>query len=89
MKLVSAFVGLAALGGVTLSSGAASAAPIEVPTGYVCNEWGHCWQRHYHGGYYHPHYWGGTAGTIIGVTAGAGIIGLAGTAGIIGTTGEI
>lgn len=59
MKLVSAFVGLAALGGVTLSSGAASAAPIEVPTGYVCNEWGHCWQRHYHGGYYHPHYWGG------------------------------
>jgi len=34
MKLVSAFVGLAALGGVTLSSGAASAAPIEVPTGY-------------------------------------------------------
>ena len=59
MKLVSALIGLAALGGVALSSGAASAAPIEVPAGYVCNEWGHCWQRHYYGGYYHPHYWGG------------------------------
>ena len=30
------------------------------PAGYVCNEWGHCWHRHYDGGgYYHPHYWGG------------------------------
>jgi len=59
MKLVSALIGVAALGGVVLSSGAASAAPIEVPPGYVCNEWGHCWQRHYYGGYYHPQYWGG------------------------------
>jgi hypothetical protein len=66
MKLVSAFVGLAALGGVALSSGAASAQPIDVPSasgvvpsGYICNEWGHCWHRHYGGGYYHPHYWGG------------------------------
>jgi hypothetical protein len=70
MKLVSALVGLAALGGVALSSTAASASSINipvsatgivVPTGYVCNEWGHCWHRHsyYGGGYYHPHYWGG------------------------------
>ena len=68
MKLVSAFVGLAALGGVALSGGAASAQPIDVPgasgvvpSGYICNEWGHCWHRHYYGGggYYHPHYWGG------------------------------
>ena len=67
MKLVSAFVGLAALGGVALFSGAASAQPIDVPSasgvvpsGYICNEWGHCWHRHsYGGGYYHPHYWGG------------------------------
>ena len=67
MKLVSAFIGLAALGGVALSNGAASAQPIEVPSasgvvpsGYICNEWGHCWHRHYYGGgYYHPQYWGG------------------------------
>ena len=69
MKLVSALVGLAALGGVALSSAAASATPIDVPVsttgivvpaGYVCNEWGHRWHRHYYGGgYYHPHYWGG------------------------------
>ncbi len=69
MKLVSALAGLAALGGVALSSAAASAEPIDVPAsttgivvpaGYVCNEWGHCWHRHYFGGgYYHPHYWGG------------------------------
>ena len=70
MKLVSALVGLAALGGVALSSAAASAMPIEVPaagaavpSGYICNEWGHCWHRHnYGGGYYHPHYWGGGYG---------------------------
>ena len=63
MKLVSALVGLAALGGVALSSAAASAAPVEVPVtatgmvvpaGYVCNEWGHCWHRH--DGWHHP--WG-------------------------------
>ena len=67
MKLVSGLVGLAALAGVALSGAAASATPIDVPaatgvvpSGYVCNEWGHCWHRHYYGrGYYHPHYWGG------------------------------
>jgi hypothetical protein len=67
MKLVSALVGLAALGGVALSTGAVSAQPIDVPSasgvvpsGYICNEWGHCWHLHYNGGgYYHPHYWGG------------------------------
>jgi hypothetical protein len=68
MKLVSALVGLAALGGVALSSGTASAMPVAVPAqaspvvraAYVCNEWGHCWHQHDYGyGYYHPHYWGG------------------------------
>jgi hypothetical protein len=68
MKLVSALIGLAALGGVALSSGAASAMPAAVPAqsssvipaAYTCNEWGHCWHQHYDGGgYYHPHYWGG------------------------------
>jgi hypothetical protein len=69
MKIISALVGLAALGGVALSSAAASAAPIDAPTsttgivvpaGYVCNEWGHCWHQHRYGGYYyHPHYYGG------------------------------
>ena len=65
MKLVSALVGLAALGGVALSSAAASAqesTTVSVPAGYICNEYGHCWHRHYYGGgggYYHPHYWGG------------------------------
>ena len=66
MKLVSALVGLAALGGVALSSAAASAqtsTSVVVPAGYVCNEWGHCWPRHHYGeGYYHPHYWGGYGG---------------------------
>jgi hypothetical protein len=71
MKITSALIGIAALGGVALSSGAASAMPVAVPVqassvvvpaGYVCNEWGNCWHRHYYGygyGYYHPHYWGG------------------------------
>ena len=75
MKITSALIGLAALGGVALSSGTASAMPVApaqtssvvVPAGYVCNEWGHCWHRHYwhrqydgYGyGYYHPHTWGG------------------------------
>jgi hypothetical protein len=80
MKLVSALVGLAALGGVALSTGAASAMPIGIPAqasnieqaAYVCNPWGHCWNRpddgygygggwgwHHWNGYYHPHYWGG------------------------------
>jgi hypothetical protein len=66
MKLVSALVGLAALSGVALSSGAASAqTTVNVPAGYVCNEYGHCWHRHYWGGgggYYHRHYWGGGYG---------------------------
>src|SRR5580704_17199349 len=47
MKLVSALVGLAALGGVALSSAAASAMPVAVPAqaspvvraAHVCNEW--------------------------------------------------
>jgi len=71
MKLVSALVGLAALGGVALSAATASAMPVTIPgqasqvsnvrqANYVCNEWGHCWHRPYAGdGYYHPHYWGG------------------------------
>jgi hypothetical protein len=63
MKLVSSLIGLAALGGVALSSGAASAATstVVVPAGYVCNEWGHCWHRHYGSGYgyHHPHTYGG------------------------------
>jgi hypothetical protein len=69
MKIVSALVGLAALGGVTLSVAPASAMPADmsaqasqspyvVQAAYVCNEWGHCWHQHYYGGgYYHPHYW--------------------------------
>jgi hypothetical protein len=74
MKLVSALVGLAALGGVALSVAPASAMPAGIganasqspyvqQAAYVCNEWGHCWQQHsYGGGYYHhwhPHYYGG------------------------------
>jgi hypothetical protein len=71
MKITSALIGIAALGGVAFSTGAASAMPVTapvqtssvvVPAGYVCNEWGHCWHRHSYGyryGYYHPHYWGG------------------------------
>ena len=56
MKLVSALVGLAALGGVALSSAAASAMPVAIPAqaaqasnvqqaAYVCNAWGHCWHQ--------------------------------------------
>ena len=73
MKLVSALVGLAALGGVALSSAAASAMPVAIPgqalqtsnvqqAAYVCNEWGRCWHQPTYGygyGYYHPHYYGG------------------------------
>jgi hypothetical protein len=73
MKLVSALVGLAALGGVALSSAAASATPIDVeasttgivvPAGYVCNEWGHCWHRHWggYGGWHRPWGYGGGYG---------------------------
>ena len=74
MKLISALVGLTALGGIALATAPASAMPIAVPgqvsqasnveqVNYVCNEWGHCWPRHHSGeGYYHPHYWGGYGG---------------------------
>ncbi|MDR3483512.1 MAG: hypothetical protein P4M05_01185 [Bradyrhizobium sp.] len=75
MKLVSALVGLAALGGVALSSAAASAMPVAIPAqdaqasnvqqaAYFCNQWAHCWRQPtyaygYGYGYYHPHYYGG------------------------------
>jgi hypothetical protein len=71
MKLVSALVGLAALGGVALSSAAASAMPVAIPgqaaqasnvqqAAYVCNEWGHCWYQPTFGyGCYRPHFYGG------------------------------
>jgi hypothetical protein len=66
LKLTSALVGLAALGGVALPAGTASAMPIAVPAqasnieqaAYVCNPWGHCWWRPNYG-YYRPHYYGG------------------------------
>ena len=69
MKLISALVGLAALGGIALATAPASAMPMTVPgqasqasnieqASYACNEWGHCWHRPYIGdGYDHPHYW--------------------------------
>jgi hypothetical protein len=68
MKLVSALGGLAALCGVGLATAPASAMPMTIPgqanqtsnieqASYACNEWGHCWHRHYDSdGYYHPHY---------------------------------
>jgi len=71
MKLVSALVGLAALGAVALSIAPASAMPVSVPgqasqasdiqqAAYVCNGWGHCWhQPSYGNGYDQPHYYGG------------------------------
>jgi hypothetical protein len=71
MKLVSALVGVAILGGVALSTGAASAMPATIPgqasqasnveqAAYVCNGWGRCWHRPAYGdGYFHPHYYGG------------------------------
>ena len=71
MKLVSALAGLAALGGVALTTASASAMPYTVArqalqasnivqAAYVCNEWGHCWDRPSYGeAYYHPHYHGG------------------------------
>jgi hypothetical protein len=70
MKLVSALVGLAALGAVALSSSAASAMPVAIP-GYApqssnvqqaayCNDWVRCWDRPSYGdGHWHPHYFGG------------------------------
>ena len=71
MKFISAFVGLAALGGVALATAPASAMPVTVlgqasqasnveQVNYVCNEWGHCWHQHYYrGGTYQPSYYGG------------------------------
>jgi hypothetical protein len=71
MKLVSALVGIAALGGVVFST-PASAMPVTIPgqapqatnveqASYVCNGWGHCWHRPYYSdGYYHAHYYGGS-----------------------------
>jgi hypothetical protein len=71
MKLISALVGLTALGGIALATAPASAMPIAVPgqvsqasnveqVNYVCNEWGHCWHQHYYrGGTYQPSYYGG------------------------------
>ena len=71
MKLVSALVGVALLGGVALSTGAASAMPATIPgqasqasnveqADYACNGWGRCWHRPSYGdGYTHPHYYGG------------------------------
>jgi hypothetical protein len=74
MKLVSALVGVALLGGVALSTGAASAMPATIPgqasqasnveqANYACNGWGRCWHRPTYGdGYTHPHYYGGWGG---------------------------
>jgi hypothetical protein len=69
MKLVSALVGLVALGGVALSTTVASAMPVAIPgqisqasniqqAAYVCNAWGQCWHQPGYG-YYHPQYYGG------------------------------
>jgi hypothetical protein len=69
-NLKSAIVGLAALGGVALCSGAASAMPNGMPaTGQlsnvenvvmVCNAWGRCWWRPNY--YVGPRYYGGYVG---------------------------
>jgi len=67
MKLKCAIVAMAALGGVALSTGTASAMPngIRQPNKvsnvdqvrYVCNAWGRCWWRpNYYG---HYGYYGG------------------------------
>jgi hypothetical protein len=69
MKFSSALVGLAALGGVALSTAGASAMPAPIPgrasqasnvqqAAYVCNAWGRCWHQPSYS-YYHPHYDGG------------------------------
>jgi hypothetical protein len=70
MRLVSALLGAAMLGGVALSAATASAMPVTIPSqapqasnveqvNYVCNPW-RCWHRPFYGdGYYHPHYYGG------------------------------
>lgn len=64
MKLTSVLIGLAALGGVALSTGTASAAmPSGLPSSaqvsgvdqvrWVCNAWGRCWWRSDY--YYRPY----------------------------------
>jgi hypothetical protein len=68
MKPVSAFVGLAALGAVTLSTAAASAMPVTIPgqasqtsnveqIAYVCNGWGHCWHQPNYGDGWRWRHW--------------------------------
>jgi hypothetical protein len=73
MKLTRALVGLVALGGAAMSSGAASAMPVGLATNtdiasnieqarIVCGRWGHCWNTPgYYGayGYYAPRHYGG------------------------------
>ena len=67
MKLASAVLGLAALGGTALISTGSSAMPVGVPyrsepivehVGYICDVWGHCWWRPYYGYYGVPAYSG-------------------------------
>ena len=73
MKLKYALVGLVALGGAAISSGAASAMPIGLAANtdiapkieqarIVCGRWGRCWDTPgYYGayGYYAPRHYGG------------------------------
>jgi hypothetical protein len=72
MKLTHALVGLVALGGAAMSSGAASAMPIGLATNtdivsnieqarIICGRWGRCWNAPgYYGAYgYAPRYDGG------------------------------
>src|SRR5947208_11546659 len=84
MKLKLALVGIAALAGIALSSGTASAMPNGLPHAnqvsnidqvrYVCNVWGRCWWRpNYYGayGFYGgPRFYAvrGDGGTVIGGT---------------------
>jgi hypothetical protein len=58
MSFKSALFGFAAVAGIALTSGAASAMPIGLPhashvsnvdqVSYVCNPWGRCWWRPNH-----------------------------------------
>ena len=77
--------------------GQASQASNVQQAAYVCNEWGHCWHRHYGGGGY-PHrwrrgwhrHWGGYGGWHL--SPGAMAAATAGTTGTgvaagVGTTG--
>jgi hypothetical protein len=69
MKLSHALVGLVALGGAALSTGAASAMPIGLATNtdiasnieqarIVCGRWGRCWNAPgYYGGREYRHGW--------------------------------